>query len=161
MLFIICSKICKIRVSSLVGKAISIIILLLEMLIWAEFAKESKQYMKRLNYRFLILQLVHWNITHSTNDLRVVLNVHVDFRAWERRCFERLFHLRGPFLHKWFNIGHILCVINSGRRTSFMKILNRADPSRNFARLFVSVIDWVNIHWSSARHIFALDILEF
>ena len=49
------SKIGKVRVSCLVGKSIIVVVLLLEMLIGAEFTKKSEKYMKRFNDRFAIL----------------------------------------------------------------------------------------------------------
>ena len=42
-----------------------------------------------------------------------------------------------------------------------MQVLNTTDPSADFARLFVRVLDRVNSHGRSARHILALHVLEF
>ena len=41
-----------------------------------------------------------------------------------------------------------------------MQVLNTTDPSADFARLFVRVLDRVNSHGRSARHILALHVLE-
>jgi len=49
------SKIGKVRVSCLVGKSIIVVVLLLEMLIGAEFTKKSEKYMKRFYDGFAIL----------------------------------------------------------------------------------------------------------
>ena len=41
-----------------------------------------------------------------------------------------------------------------------MQILNAANPTRNFSRLLVSLIDRIDVDRGGARHIFALNILE-
>lgn len=79
--------------------AIGIVVLLLEVLVRAELTEESEENVQRLDYWFLILQLVHWNITHCTDDFSVVRDMHVDFGAGEGRRLESLFHFRRPLLH--------------------------------------------------------------
>ena len=42
-----------------------------------------------------------------------------------------------------------------------MQVLNTIDPTRNFARFLVGIFDRVNIDGGSARHVLALNILQF
>lgn len=82
-----------------VGVRVCIIVLLLEVLVGAELTEKSKEHVQRLYHRLLILQLVHWNVTHCADNLRIVLYMHIDFRSRERCRLEGLFHFRVPFLH--------------------------------------------------------------
>ncbi len=134
--------------------------MVLEMLVLAELAEEGEEHVEGLNYRLIILQFVHGDVAHGADDLRVVCNVHVNFRAWERCLLERLLHLRRPLLHQCLDIWHVLRVINSGRRPCLVQVLHTADPAGNFARLLVSLFDRINVDGGGTRNIFALHILE-
>jgi hypothetical protein len=151
----------KVRQVGVAVVAVSVVVLLLEVLVRAELAEESEEHVERLDHRLIILQLVYGHVAHGADDLRVVLDVHVNFRARERSRLEGLFHLGRPLLHQRFNIGHILRVVHRWRRPRFVKVLYTADPARHFARLLVGVFNRVHIDWSRARHIFALHVLEF
>ena len=78
---------------------ISVIVLLLEMLVRTEFTEQSEENVQGFNDWLAILQLMNRYITHGAYDLRVVGDVHIDFRARERRCLKCLFHFWWPFLH--------------------------------------------------------------
>jgi len=91
------SEVCKVISVGRVGKAV--VVLLLEVLIRAELAEKREEHMQGLNRRLIILQLVHWNVTHRANDLGVVRDMHVDLGPREGSLFEGSFHLGVPFLH--------------------------------------------------------------
>ena len=93
------SKIRKVVVRGLIGHAIVVVVLLLEMLVGTELAEQSEQHMQRFDHRLIILELVHGDVAHSANDLRVISNVHVDLWAGECSLLKCLFHLRRPLLH--------------------------------------------------------------
>ena len=89
--------------------------MILEMLVLAELAEEGEEDVEGLDNGLIILQFVHGDVAHGTDDLRVVCNVHVDFWAREWRLLESLLHLGWPFLHQRLDIWHVLSVVNSGR----------------------------------------------
>ena len=81
----------------LVGKPV--IVLLLEMLVGAEFTEQGEQHVEGLDRRLIILKLVHGHIAHCANDLCIVGNVHINLRSREGCRLEGLLHLRVPLLH--------------------------------------------------------------
>ena len=64
---------------------ISVIVLLLKVLVRAEFTEKSEENVQGFNDWLAILQLMNRYITHGAYNLRIVGDVHINFRAWERR----------------------------------------------------------------------------
>ena len=92
------SEVCKVGVAA-VGEPVRIIVLLLEVLVRSELAEESEEYVERLNYRLIILQLVHGDVAHRADNLGVVGRMHVYLGSRERCRLEGCLHLRVPLLH--------------------------------------------------------------
>ncbi len=102
--------------------------------------------MQWFNNWFIVCKLVTWNINHWAYKSCVVLRMHINLRAWEWDILQGLLHLRSPFLHEIVNVRHLLRIIHSWRWSCLMQILDIVDPSWNFLRLFVCLINWLNIH---------------
>ena len=102
------SEICKILILTASDPAWCFLSLLLEVLVGTELTKECEEHMERFYSSIILCRLVNRNVTHCTDQLSVVGNVHVDFSARERDLLEGCLHLRVPFLHQCLDVGHIL-----------------------------------------------------
>ena len=93
------SEVGKVTSRSCTRKAISIVVLLLEVLVRAELAEQCEQNVEGLNDRLIVLQLVNWDVAHSADNLCVVGDMHVDFWTRERSRLKGGLHLWAPLLH--------------------------------------------------------------
>ena len=93
------SKVCKIRIATLVSESIIVVVLLLEVLVGAELAEEGEKYVQRFYNRLSILKLMHGDVAHRANNLGIVGGVHINFGTGERSRFESCLHLGRPLLH--------------------------------------------------------------
>lgn len=64
-----------------------VILVLIEMLICPELAEKSKEHVQAFDLRFVIRQVVHWDVQDRTNDAGVVSCVHVNLWTRESNIF--------------------------------------------------------------------------
>lgn len=135
-------------------------IVLLEMLVASEFREESEKDVKTFNDRLVVRKFVAGNVHHRAYKTRVVSRMHINFRSWEWNIFQSLFHFRRPLLNEGIDIGHLFGVVDSGRWSRFVELLNTVDPPRNVLRLLVRALYRLDVHRSRTYHILLLDVTQ-